>query len=55
MGSRGEALAYKSGRDDRRTLWVKPLKEIDLDVAQAFFWPLKETMLKQANEKYSEF
>ena len=55
MGSRGEVLAYKRGGDDPRTLWMKRLKEIDLGVAQAFFWPLKETMLKQAYEKYSEF
>ena len=32
--------------DAPRKFWIKPLKETDLGVAQAFFDPLKETMLK---------
>ena len=29
--------AYERGGDDRRKFWIKPLKETDLGVAQAFF------------------
>ena len=29
----------KRGGDDRRKFWIKPLKETDLGVAQAFFDP----------------
>ena len=32
--------------DAPRKFWIKPRKETDLGVAQAFFDPLKETMLK---------
>ena len=39
-------LRIWNGGDARRTFWIKPLKETDLGVAQAFFDPLKETMLK---------
>ena len=31
--------AYGRGRDARRKFWIKPLKETDLGVAQAFFDP----------------
>ena len=30
---------YKRGGDARRKFWIKPLKETDLGVAQAFFDP----------------
>ena len=42
----GEDSAYERGGDARRKILIKTLKETDLDVAQAFFWPLKETILK---------
>ena len=32
-------LAYERGGDARRKFWIKPLKETDLGVAQAFFDP----------------
>ena len=44
-GGGGES-AYERGGDARRKILIKTLKETDLDVAQAFFWPLKETILK---------
>ena len=31
--------AYERGGDARRKFWIKPLKETDLGVAQAFFDP----------------
>ena len=31
--------AYEGGGDARRKVWIKPLKETDLGVAQAFFDP----------------
>ena len=31
--------AYKGGTDACRKFWIKPLKETDLGVAQAFFDP----------------
>ena len=43
--TRGDS-AYERGGDARRKFWIKPLKKTDLGVAQAFFYPLKETMLK---------
>ena len=33
----GGDLAYERGGDARRKFWIKPLKETDLGVAQAFF------------------
>ena len=33
----GGDSAYKRGGDARRKFWIKPLKETDLGVAQAFF------------------
>ena len=42
----GGNSAYERGGDARRKLWTKPLKESDLGVALAFFWPQKETMSK---------
>ena len=30
---------YERGGDARRKFWIKPLKETDLGVAQAFFDP----------------
>ena len=41
----GRELPYKRGGDARRKFWIKPLKEINLGVAQSFFRPLKETIL----------
>ena len=35
----GGDLAYERGGDARRKFWIKPLKETDLGVAQAFFDP----------------
>ena len=35
---RGDS-AYKRVGDDRRKFWIKPLKETDLGVAQAFLDP----------------
>ena len=32
-------IPYKRGGDARRTIWIKPLKEINLGVAQPFFDP----------------
>ena len=38
-GGEGEGLAYERGGDAGRKFWIKPLKETDLGVAQAFFDP----------------
>ena len=35
----GGHSAYEWGGDARRKFWIKPLKETDLGVAQAFFDP----------------
>ena len=35
----GGDSAYERGVDDRQKFWIKPLKETDLGVAQAFFDP----------------
>ena len=35
----GGNSAYERGGDARRKFWIKPLKETDLGVAQAFFDP----------------
>ena len=35
----GGESAYERGGDARRKFWIKPLKETDLGVAQAFFDP----------------
>ena len=37
--SLGGDSAYERGRDARRKLWIKLLKETELGVAQAFFDP----------------
>ena len=37
--SPGGDFAYERGGDARRKFWIKPLKETDLDVTQAFFDP----------------
>ena len=41
LGPRGGGgdSAYERGGDARRKFWIKPLKETDLGVAQAFFDP----------------
>ena len=36
--SRGDST-YERGGDARQKFWIKPLKETDLGVAQAFFDP----------------
>ena len=36
---RGGDSAYERDGDARRKFWIKPLKETDLGVAQAFFDP----------------
>ena len=38
-GGGGGGSAYERGGDARRRFWIKPLKETDLGVAQAFFDP----------------
>ena len=38
IGARGGS-AYEKGGDARRKFWIKPLKETDLGVAQAFLDP----------------
>ena len=35
----GEDSAYERGGDARQKFWIKPLKETDQGVAQAFFDP----------------
>ena len=40
---KGRNSAYERGGDVHRKFWIKPLKETNLGVAQAFFWSLKET------------
>ena len=45
LESGGGDSAYERGGDAHRKFWIKPLKETDLGVAQAFLTP-KETMLK---------
>ena len=35
----GADSAYERGGDARRKFWIKPLKETDLGMAQAFFDP----------------
>ena len=35
----GWGMEYERGGDARRKFWIKPLKETDLGVAQAFFDP----------------
>ena len=41
IDARGEGgdSAYEGGTDARRKFWIKPLKETDLGVAQAFVDP----------------
>ena len=39
--ARGGDSAYEGGGDARRKFWIKPPKETDLGVAQAFFDPEK--------------
>ena len=48
----GGDSAYERGEDARRKFWIKPLKETGLGVAQAFFWPLKETTKKYISNIY---
>ena len=48
----GGDYAYEKGEDARRKFWTKPLKQTDPVVAQAFFWPLKEIILKHRQYKY---
>ena len=36
-GGGGGNTAYDGGTDARRKFWIKPLKETDLGMAQAFF------------------
>ena len=37
----GGNSAYERGGDARRKFWIRPLKETDLGVAQAFFFTPK--------------
>ena len=51
---RGDS-AYERGGDASRKFWIKPLKETNPGVAQAFFWPLEEIMLKHRQYVYLDF
>ena len=42
VNPRGGDSAYERGGDARWKCWIKPLKETDLGVAQAFFQPKKK-------------
>ena len=42
-GGGGRDSAYERGGDACRNFWIRPLKETDLGLAQAFFDPLSET------------
>ena len=44
-------LAYERGGDARRKFWIKPLKETDLCVGQAFLTPKRDHIKTQTNEK----
>ena len=48
----GGDFSYERGGDAHWKFWIKPLKETDPGVAQAFFWPLKGTMLKHRQYTY---
>ena len=50
-GGAGDS-AYERGGDARRKFCIIPLTETDLDKAQAFFLPLKETMLNHRHLDY---
>ena len=50
MGAWGES-SYERGGDARRKFGIKPLKETDLGVAQAFFEPKRDHVKTQTNEK----
>ena len=39
IGTWGVDFTYERGGDARRKFWIKLLKETDLGVAQAFFYP----------------
>ena len=44
---RGVDSAYERGGDARRKFWIKPLKETDLGVAQAFLTPKRDHVKTQ--------
>ena len=48
----GGDSTYERGGDAHRKFWIKPLQETNLGVVQAFFLPLKETMLKHRQYTY---
>ena len=48
----GGSSAYEMGGGARRKFWIKPLEETDPGIIQAFFLPLKETMLKHRQYTY---
>ena len=50
--SRTGHSAYERGGDAHRKFWIKLLKKTYLGVAQAFFEPLNETMLKHRQYRY---
>ena len=43
-------MKMKRGGYACQKFWIKPLKETNLGVAQAFFGPLKETIKKKTNK-----
>ena len=47
----GGDSAYERGEDAHRKFWIKPLKETDLGVAQAFLTPKRDHVKTQTNEK----
>ena len=49
-GVGGGDSAYERGGDARRKIWIKPLKETDLGVAQAFLTPKRDHVKTQTNE-----
>ena len=51
----GGNSAHERGGDARRKFWIKPLKESDLGVAQAFFDPQKRPCWNTDNIWYLYF
>ena len=52
---RGGNSAYEGGTDARQKFWIKPLKETDLGVAQAFFNRWIDHVKTQTNDKKKTF
>ena len=52
FGSQGVDSAYERGGDARRKFWIKPLKETDLGVAQAFLTPKRDQKIYISNTDF---